>query len=35
MYKKNPDIDLDEVTLQDLEIAAMNLQQEASSRHIF
>jgi len=35
MYKNNPDIDLDTVTLQDLEWAAMDQQQEASSKHVF
>ena len=35
MYKNNPDIDLDTVTLQDLEWAAADQQQEASIKHVF
>ena len=35
MYKHNPDIDIESVTLQDLEFAAMEQQQDASNRHVF
>ena len=35
MYKNTPEIDLSTVTLQDLEWAAMDQQQEASTKHTF